>query len=181
MTGINTKFGQLLCFPIFIVTSSFSFVMSECGLWLCFGICHMFLSRIDLLASFTKLRKATVSFLMFCRLEQICCDWADFHEIWYLSIFRKYVSKIQVSLNSDKNNEYFTWRPTYIFIISGSFLRGMETFSDEFCTENQTHILCSINIFRKSCRLWDNVKNLIQLDRRRWHCNKAHAHWMLYT
>jgi len=23
--------------------------------------------------------------------------------------------KIQVSLKSDKNNEYFTWRPKYIF------------------------------------------------------------------
>ena len=35
-----------------------------------------------------------------------------------LSVFRKYVEKIQVSLKSDKNNEYFTWRPIYIFITS---------------------------------------------------------------
>ena len=28
----------------------------------------------------------------------------DFHEIWYLSVFRKYVENIQVSLKSDKNN-----------------------------------------------------------------------------
>jgi len=33
-----------------------------------------------------------------------------------LSIFRKYVEKIQVSLKSDKNNGYFTWRPIYIFV-----------------------------------------------------------------
>jgi len=33
-----------------------------------------------------------------------------------LSIFRKSVEKIQVSLKSDKNNGYFTWcRPIYIF------------------------------------------------------------------
>jgi len=32
-----------------------------------------------------------------------------------LSIFPKYVQKIQVSLKSDKNNGYFTWRPTCIF------------------------------------------------------------------
>jgi len=31
-----------------------------------------------------------------------------FYEILYLIIFRKYVEKIQVSLKSDKNNEYFT-------------------------------------------------------------------------
>jgi hypothetical protein len=32
-----------------------------------------------------------------------------------LSIFRKSVEKIQVSLKSDKNNGYFTWRPMYIY------------------------------------------------------------------
>ena len=42
-------------------------------------------------------------------------DQLDFHEIWYLSIFRKPVDKIQVSLNSDKNNVYFTWRPVSIY------------------------------------------------------------------
>jgi len=32
-----------------------------------------------------------------------------------LSIFKKCTEKIQVSLKSDKNNRYFTWRPIYIF------------------------------------------------------------------
>jgi hypothetical protein len=32
-----------------------------------------------------------------------------------LGIFRKYFEKIQVSLKSDKNNGYFTWKPLYIF------------------------------------------------------------------
>jgi len=32
-----------------------------------------------------------------------------------MSIFRKSVPKIQVSLKSDKNNRYFTWRPIYIY------------------------------------------------------------------
>jgi hypothetical protein len=39
----------------------------------------------------------------------------DFYEIWYLSIFRKYVEEIQVSLKSYKYNGYFTWRPRYIY------------------------------------------------------------------
>ena len=38
---------------------------------------------------------------------------ADFHEVWYLSIFWKSVEKIQVSLNSYKNNCHFTWISTY--------------------------------------------------------------------
>jgi hypothetical protein len=32
-----------------------------------------------------------------------------------ISVFRKSVEKIRVSLNFDKNNEYLTWRPIYIF------------------------------------------------------------------
>jgi hypothetical protein len=44
-----------------------------------------------LLGPFTKLRKAIISYLTLFRMEQICCDWTDFHEI--LCIFRKYVPK----------------------------------------------------------------------------------------
>jgi len=40
---------------------------------------------------------------------------ADFHVTWYLNIFRKSVEKMEVSLKSDKNNRYFTWRAIYIF------------------------------------------------------------------
>jgi len=28
----------------------------------------------------------------------------------------------------------------------------------------KTHVLCSITLFRKSCRLWDNVKNMVEVD-----------------
>jgi len=38
-----------------------------------------------------------------------------FHEIRYLSILRKSVKKIQVSLKSHKNNGYSAWRPIYMF------------------------------------------------------------------
>ena len=42
------------------------------------------------------------------RTEQLGTHRTDFHEIWYLSIFRKSVEKIQVSLKSGKNKGYFT-------------------------------------------------------------------------
>jgi hypothetical protein len=42
------------------------------------------------------------------RMEQLGFHRTDFHEIWYLSTFGKPVEKIQVSLESDKNNRYFT-------------------------------------------------------------------------
>jgi len=37
-------------------------------------------------------------------------------KIWYLTIFfRKYVERIEVSLNPDKNNEHITWRPILFY------------------------------------------------------------------
>jgi hypothetical protein len=47
-------------------------------------------------------------------MEQRGFHWTDFQEILYSGSFRIFVDKIQVSIKYDKN-EYFTWRPIYIF------------------------------------------------------------------
>jgi hypothetical protein len=39
------------------------------------------------LGAFTKLRKATFSFVMSVPMEQLGSHWTDFHEISYLSTF----------------------------------------------------------------------------------------------
>jgi len=44
------------------------------------------------------------------RIVKLGSHWTDFREMLYLSIFRKSVEKIQVSLKSDGNSRYFTWR-----------------------------------------------------------------------
>jgi len=49
-----------------------------------------------------------------CPQKQLCCQCKNFYKIWYLSIFRKSVEKIQVQLKSGKNYKYFTWRTMYI-------------------------------------------------------------------
>jgi hypothetical protein len=49
------------------------------------------------------------------RMEQLVSRWTDFHEIWYLSIFPKFVYKIQDSFKSGKKNGYFTRRSVYIY------------------------------------------------------------------
>jgi hypothetical protein len=68
---------------------------------------------------FAKLRNTTITFVMSVslpiRTEQLCSHWTDFNYIWYLSIFRNSVEKIQVSLNSDKNDCYRVWRPIYMY------------------------------------------------------------------
>jgi hypothetical protein len=72
--------------------------------------CFIFLS------TFTILQKATISSVCssVC-VKQLTSYWMDFYEIRYLSMFWKFIKKIQVPLNSDKNNGYFTWRPIYVF------------------------------------------------------------------
>jgi len=55
-------------------------------------------------------------------MEQVCSHWIDFHEIWVLSIFRKFVEKILVSFKSNKNNEYITSRLMYIYDLAEFFL-----------------------------------------------------------
>ena len=63
------------------------------------------------LSAFAKLGMATISFVMsVCqsvrvpvhRHDTTSSHWTDFHEILYLSILRKSVKKMEVSLESDR-------------------------------------------------------------------------------
>ena len=61
----------------------------------------------------TPLRSSSVCSVFLLHSLKVCCTefgshWTDFSEIRYLSIFLKYVQEIQVSLEADKNNGYFT-------------------------------------------------------------------------
>ena len=77
-----------------------------------------------------------------------------FHEIKYMSIFRKAVEKIPVSLKPDKNHGYYTKDRYTFMIISRLFLLIMRNVSDKSCRENQnTHFVFSDFFLRKSCRL----------------------------
>jgi len=57
-------------------------------------------------------------------MEHLGSQWTDFREILHLSIFRKSLEKIQVSLKSHSNNGYLTW----IFSVSpGKCRNSMST------------------------------------------------------
>jgi hypothetical protein len=62
--------------------------------------------------AFAKVRKATISFFvsvsLSVRTEQLGSHCTDFHEMLHVSIFRKSVEKIQVSLKHDKTDGHFT-------------------------------------------------------------------------
>jgi len=71
-----------------------------------------------------KMRKTSMSFIMSVLLLSVClsvrmellsCHWMHFHEILYMRIFGKHVGKIQVWLNSVKNNWCFTGRSMHIY------------------------------------------------------------------
>jgi len=69
-------------------------------------------NKLIFLGTLTELRKLAISFFMsFCLFvftDKLGSQWKDFHEIWYLNIFRKSAEKIQVSFISDKNCRYLS-------------------------------------------------------------------------
>jgi hypothetical protein len=102
--------------------------------------------------AFSKLRKATISFLMsacppsvrpcvclIVRVEQLVSHWTDFHVILYLSIFRKSVEKFQVWLKYDKNHGYFAWRRMYIYNHLTQFFVEWEMFQKNVVEKVKTH------------------------------------------
>jgi len=124
-----------------------------------------------------------------CLLRHFCLSaWkksapqrSDFRDILYLGIFRKSVDKIKVSLKSDMNNGYFTWRPIYIFIIYRSVLLRMRgNVSHKSCREIQNTIYVQQLFFFNRARSWDNVEKHSTAGQARDN-NIAHAHCMLDT
>ena len=94
-------------------------------------------------------RRLLASSRLSVRMEQLGSHWTDSHDIWYLSIFRRPVEKMQVSLKSDKYNGHFTWRPICIFdhiSLSSSWIRNV---SDKLAEKIKKHTLCSATFFPK--------------------------------
>jgi len=52
-------------------------------------------------------------------------------------------------------------------------------FQTKAVEEIKTHILCFVNFFRKSCRLWDNVEGYCTTGQATDDNSMAHAHCIL--
>jgi len=79
------------------------------------------------------------------RMDQAGSVWTDFHSIWHLSICRKTIEEIQVSLTYDKNNRYCTWRPIHNFWSHlAQFFLEWEMFQKKVVEKIPIHILCSL-------------------------------------
>jgi hypothetical protein len=98
------------------------------------------------------IRHVCLSVLPSVHMKQLGSHWTDFHEIWYLSTFQKSVEEFQVSWNLTRITGTLRDDVCTFMIISCRILIRMRSMADKTSRENQTHI------FRKSCRLWDNVE-----------------------
>jgi hypothetical protein len=86
---------------------------------------------------FSKLRKATISFVMSVRLTARNNAAVTGRNFISECIFRNPAENIQVLLKSDKNNGHSEWRPRAIVIISCSVLFRMRSVWDKSCRGNQ--------------------------------------------
>ena len=101
------------------------------------------------------------------RIEKLGSRWTDFCEIWYFSIFRKSVEKIQFSLNLTRIAFILREDQYTIYIIFHSFLFKMRNVSGKRCGD-KTHILFSIYIFfSKIVPFWETWENIVELGRPR--------------
>jgi hypothetical protein len=62
-------------------------------------------------------------------------------------LFRKSLEEIQVSLKSDKNSGYFTWRPAYIYDTISLNSSYNEKYFGKKSWRKSKHILCLITFF----------------------------------
>ena len=138
------------------------------------------------LGAFAKLWKATLTSFVMSVCPSVCIllssHWTNVHEIWYLSIFRNSVDKIQDSLKSDKNDGTVHEDVCTFSIISRSVLLRRRNESDKICRENQnTLFFCWITfLFQKSYHSGDNVEKYCTAGQVTGD-NTAHARFMLET
>jgi len=119
------------------------------------------------LGAFAKLRKAKINFVTIACLavsmEHLDSHWRDFHEIWYLGVFRVSFEKIQMSFKSNKCNVYFTLRPIYIF----NNVLQWEMFHAQVVEKNQPYIYISTALLstwqskNMKIKLWKTVRTKV--------------------
>ena len=126
--------------------------------------------------------KATVTFVMSVRLSawNTSAFTGRIYMTFIFEYFRKYVKKIQVLWNSDKNTMYFTFRPNMHFWSYFPHFFLVRNVSERALEKIKTHILSSVLFPRKSCCLWYTMGKYWS-DGQVTDDIMAHAHCMRYT
>jgi len=112
--------------------------------------------REDFVSNFRRLRKIVKSVHKLCLASLSICPSVRPHVtirpptdifLLHLSIFRKSVKKVQVSLKSEKNNGFCTRRQIYIFHYIPHIFSYNEMFRTQVEEKIKAGILCSIISF----------------------------------
>ena len=100
------------------------------------------------------------------RMEQLGSHWTDSDETGYFKFVRKSVEKIQVSLKSDENNEYFTWTHFFTFMtIYRWVLLRMRNVSNKSC-RRKTCFVFSTFFFSDGLAAYEIMsKNVVETER----------------
>ena len=94
--------------------------------------------------------------------------WIHLYEIWYSSVFPKFVEEIQCSLKSDKSKVTLHGDQFPFCIIFRSVLLKMRNVSEKCIQKIKTRFMFNIFFPRKSYRLWDNAKKYCRGGQARW-------------
>jgi hypothetical protein len=127
------------------------------------NICVLKTAKIDY-----ELSHAYLSVCLPVGTVQLGCHWTDFHEVWYLSIFRKYFEKIQVLLKRDWQEWRVLYMNTSVYLQTylAEFFVEWEMLQAKLQRKTQTNILWAIFSFSKSHTIHEIMyKNMIQPDR----------------
>jgi hypothetical protein len=98
--------------------------------------------------------------------KKLCSHWTHFKEILYLSIFRKFVEKIQDLLQSYSSNRHCIWTSMYINVtLSPSSNYNEKCFRQKLYRKPKT-VLGSISLFTKNRAVYEIMcKNITDPDR----------------
>jgi hypothetical protein len=107
-------------------------------------------------------------------LKQLRSHWKDFHEVLVFENFSKICYE-----SWSFSNIWQEWRALYMttYVHLWRYLEELFLKWEMFQTEDvewiKTHIFCSINVFWKSCCLWECRKIWYSQPRHRWLFNSA--------
>jgi len=122
MCYVHNQWYDISCATLYLVFSCNNIICQKSQYVMPCACDWTKLASLVLVEGFAKLRKATNSFVMsfrpslrLYRITRLLLDGFSWNLVQYLRFFRNSVKKMHVSLKSDKNKWYFTWRPIYIF------------------------------------------------------------------
>ena len=144
----------------FRITSTITSKNSDLTSWIIvFLVLFYFHTHNTFLGSFEKLLKATISFVSVRppawnnsapggRILRMLDIWA----------FYENLSRVQVSLKSEKNNGYFTWRLFTFMTLSRLIILRMRNVLDVRYRENNNIYFMFSNFFPENRAVYDNVE-----------------------